>query len=445
VSTAIYCRISRDLAGESLGVQRQEAECRELAKRLGLDVSDVYVDNDISATSGKTRPAFERLLASQHKTVLVWAQDRLLRVSSDLERVLDAGMTVHSVQAGTLDLSTPQGKAVARTVAAWSTYETEMKAQRQRAANRQRRASGERHRGGARTFGYTRSMEHDPTEAPALADAYAHILSGGSVASIVKRWNEAGLPTSHGNEWNRSGVRRALLNPTNAGLSSYKREVIGEGFWEPIVDRETWEAVKTILEAPERITYRTDGRRRYLLPGLLTCGICGGVMSTGRSGGNTRTYVCARSRHLSRKADDVDQYVTAQFLHHLRSTSWKPEVTAPAQESIDTSGIESKLADLALAYAEDRITLAQMEMASKALRERLDAAVGQRSQDYTKGVLKPFLVSPMEAWENTEVEQRRAAIEARMQSITIRPVQRGTRKFQPESVDIQWKATKGES
>jgi site-specific DNA recombinase len=59
---AIYCRISRDRIGAGLGVERQETECRELAARLGWTVAVVYVDNDISAYSGKARPGYRALL-----------------------------------------------------------------------------------------------------------------------------------------------------------------------------------------------------------------------------------------------------------------------------------------------------------------------------------------------------------------------------------------------
>ena len=52
-AAAIYTRISKDRTGESLGVQRQEEECRKLADRLGATVVAVHSDNDISAFSGK--------------------------------------------------------------------------------------------------------------------------------------------------------------------------------------------------------------------------------------------------------------------------------------------------------------------------------------------------------------------------------------------------------
>jgi DNA invertase Pin-like site-specific DNA recombinase len=350
-SAVIYTRISRDIAGEGLGVQRQEDEARALAERLGLSVSQVFSDNDVSATSGKTRPGFEGLLASGQRTVIVWHQDRLLRVSRDLERVLEAGLVVHSVQAGTLDLATPQGRAVARTVSAWSTYETEAKAERQRAANRQRRAAGERHRGGARTFGFDRDMEHIPAEAEALREAAAAIRAGESVASVVRAWNVAGLTTSHGNTWTRSAVRRALLNPAIAGLATYNREVTGEGDWAAVLPREDWDAVCAVLRAPERVTQSTDGGRKYLLPGLLTCGRCGAVMGTGRTSKGTRTYRCVTG-HLSRKADPLDDWITGATIFTL---------TRPGAEALTEEAGVTVSADTENALREVRAQLAQWE------------------------------------------------------------------------------------
>jgi len=46
---AIYARISKDKIGAGLGADRQQADCRELAGRLGWTVAEVFTDNDISA------------------------------------------------------------------------------------------------------------------------------------------------------------------------------------------------------------------------------------------------------------------------------------------------------------------------------------------------------------------------------------------------------------
>jgi site-specific DNA recombinase len=83
VRVALYCRISQDGEGQGLGVARQEADCRHLAERRGWDVVEVYIDNDLSAYSGKARPAYQRLLADieagRVEAVVAWHPDRLHR------------------------------------------------------------------------------------------------------------------------------------------------------------------------------------------------------------------------------------------------------------------------------------------------------------------------------------------------------------------------------
>ena len=62
-AAAIYARISSDQTGEGLGVARQLEDCRRLAADRGWTVAAEYVDNDISAYRGKTRPEYARMLA----------------------------------------------------------------------------------------------------------------------------------------------------------------------------------------------------------------------------------------------------------------------------------------------------------------------------------------------------------------------------------------------
>jgi site-specific DNA recombinase len=161
---SIYVRISLDKTGEGLGVERQEQECRRFCAERGWEVREVFCDNDISATTGRRRPGFEALLASDPEVIVVWHTDRLVRLSRDLERVIDLECNVHGVTAGHIDLSNPAGRAVAKTITAWAQYEGEQKAERQRAAGRQRAARG-RAWWGSRPFGFETDGSHRNAEA----------------------------------------------------------------------------------------------------------------------------------------------------------------------------------------------------------------------------------------------------------------------------------------
>src|SRR4051812_36621755 len=79
--------------GAGLGVQRQEEDCRREAARLGYTIAEAYVDNDVSAYSGKPRPEYDRLLqdiATGHvEAVVVWHTDRLTRSPRELETFIE--------------------------------------------------------------------------------------------------------------------------------------------------------------------------------------------------------------------------------------------------------------------------------------------------------------------------------------------------------------------
>ena len=62
VRAGIYARISSDREGDGLGVARQLDDCERLAERKGWRVVDRYVDDDVSAYSGRRRRHYARML-----------------------------------------------------------------------------------------------------------------------------------------------------------------------------------------------------------------------------------------------------------------------------------------------------------------------------------------------------------------------------------------------
>ena len=105
-SLTVYCR---GTGPGGPGVARQEADCRVWCARRGLGVRDVLVDEHAD-----DRSAFEHLLASRPRAVLVLEVARLLRTGEDLRRVLDLDVPVHAVRAGEIDLATDDGRRAAR-------------------------------------------------------------------------------------------------------------------------------------------------------------------------------------------------------------------------------------------------------------------------------------------------------------------------------------------
>ncbi|WP_342372449.1 recombinase family protein [Propioniciclava soli] len=385
---AIYARISLDRDDTGLGVARQEEECRAYAEARGWTVGTVYIDNDVSATSGKRRPAFEQLLEDRPAHVVVWNLDRLARVSRDLERVLDAGLTVWAIQAGQLDLSTPAGKAVARTVTAWATYEGDIRSERQRAAYRQRAKQGGR--GWVnRPFGYELDGTLREAEATLLRQAFADVLQGATTASIARTWNEAGFVGYFGKPFTPHTVKQTMKNARNAGLKVYEGEVVARGDWVAVVDEPTWRAVVDTLTDPKRGRNANGGNKvTTMLSGIATCAHCGtplwiirtDVMK--RNDGRefkVRKYGC-RKGHCSVAQDWLDSVALLALREALprHMEAWTgPSEEADASRALELRAelatIETKLGELAAAFAADLMTMDQVTTATEGLRQRREA------------------------------------------------------------------------
>jgi len=264
---AIYARISRDRAGAGLGVDRQAAECRELATRRGWDVVATFIDNDISAFSGKVRPQYEALLGAieggRVEAVLAWHNDRLHRSPKELERFIDLvehhKVAVAVVQGGDYDLTTSNGRLSARIVGAVARHESEHKSERLRSKMRQLAADG-RWRGGNRHYGYERGYTAVcEAEAIVIRQVAGRVLGGEPTARIVADLNRYGIPTANGARiWHGITLKGILRSPA---LSSPPG-----GQCPPVLDDVTSARLRAVLKHGKVTTQRT------LLASVLVCG-----------------------------------------------------------------------------------------------------------------------------------------------------------------------------
>ncbi len=219
---AIYVRISMDREGAGLGVARQEEDCRELCVRRGWDVVGVYDDNDTSAYAKKPRKQWQRLLtdirAGRVDAIVCWHVDRLTRSPRELEDVIDLHDR-HGVDlatcTGEIDLSTPTGRMVARTLGAAARHESEHKAERQKRQQRQAAYAGKPHASGhRRPYGWAASG--DPTivdeEAEVIREATQRALSGEALASVCRSLDARGITSSTGRAWSALTLTTLLLH-----------------------------------------------------------------------------------------------------------------------------------------------------------------------------------------------------------------------------------------
>lgn len=452
-SAALYVRQSLDRTGEALAIARQREDCSQLAADRGWQVSQVFTDNDASASSGRRRDGYTRMCeairAGQVDAVVVWAADRLHRRPVELEEFIDLADrhgTALATVSGELDLGTPAGRLVARLLGAVARNEVEQKGARQKRANLQSAQSGHM-RHSRRPYGYeddgrtTRSEE-----ARQVQDAARRVLAGATLSEVVGTLNREGIPTSTGGRWTVTQLRRVLTNPRYAGLATYKREVVASGNWPAILDVGVHQALVGRLTDPSRRT-ATSTARKYLLSGLAVCGRCGETMFASPMGVKPHYYMVYRCRtsHLARRLDLVDELVTETVIARLALPDAlellvddnRPDAEGLRQEAL---GLRSRLDQLAVDFADGAITSSQLRTASERLRGRLKAVEAGQADASRPHVLATVAGAQdvRAAWGRLSLGERRAVIDTLM-TVRILPAGKGVR-FSPEHVEITWRS-----
>lgn len=459
-NAVIYARISYDRAGEGAGVERQEAECRLLAERLGVSVDRVYVDNDVSATSGVERPEFERMLSDHPSVIITWAQDRLLRLSSDLERVITLNVPVHMVTQGTLDLATPAGRAVARTVAAWSTFETEQKGLRQLAASDQRAAQG-----GVTAkpgYGYRRVEGRDvidSAEAGVVREAARRLLDGESLRGVAADLNARGVASPAGAPWQSATLRQMIRRPSLAGRRTHRGVVVGDFNPElhpAILDVDTHERLVALFDDPTRKTSPGGRTPRHLMSGLAVCGRCGGSMKrlagwAPKDGGPKSkavkpAYACTACFKVRRLQEPVDELVTEVVLQRLE----RPDAAelfsrgdaGAARDARDAiAAVDARLATAADQFADGVLTGEQLKRITEKLRLERTRLEGALAASLPAAVpVAAVGTRARSTWAGMHIDSQRALIEALVRVVILPVGASGRSAFDPDGVRFDWVA-----
>lgn len=463
MQAAVYCRISEDRSGAGLGVQRQEDDCRELAARRGWEVGRVYCDNDLSAYSGRERPAYRDMMEAVRDghvdAVLAWHPDRLHRSPLELEEFISlvgaTGCRVETVQAGSFDLSTPTGRAVARTVGAWARFESEHKAERLRRKHLELAING-KPAGGGRPFGYDADrMIVRPREAELIREAAERVLAGDSVTEICRDWKNRDIHSARGGWW-RPGPLRKML--TSARISGRRERQMIEGkvqrlgtivndeaAWPPIITVDQSDALRSMFSE------RRQGRHpSYLLSGLVRCVHCGSSM-VHRSYERPQYWcvsapwktACGRLRILAVPLEDL---VSEAVLTALEGGALERYMSDHDYDWRTTHDelreVEEQLRAMAERYASGQLSTPEWEGMRAVwvnrqtdLRRRISA--GRRAL-----LLDDVPNSLRESWPAMSISRRRSIISLLVEAVIIHPSPPKLRgfRFRPDRAEIHWRA-----
>lgn len=461
-NAALYCRISQDRGGGGLGVARQEQDGRNLADRLGWNVVAVFTDNDVSAFSGRARPGYKQLLEALETgtvdAVIAWHPDRLHRSPVELEEFIDAveaaRADIATVTAGDLDLSSANGRMVARIAGAVARHESEHKSERIRRKHLELAENGKVPGGGQRPFGYEsdrRTVRDD--EAEHIRDAAVRILAGDSLRSVVAYWNARGVPSVTGRPWSPTTVKRLLMSGRISGQREHHGEIVSKAEWPAIVTPDQTLRLRALLTDQRRNLAAGVDARKYLLTGLLYCGRCNSRMTTRPShnrGHRYLRYVCAVDRggcgRCGISAPRVEELIVETVLRLLDTPKMAKAIDRRRRHAAsgapldDFAAFEGRKTELAEAYARGEIGAVEWKAARAAIEDKLTTLqAGLAEQTRTAQVLAtaPEL---LEHWPDLPLERRRNILDTLIDRIDIAPTTRAGNKFNSDRVSVTWKA-----
>lgn len=431
---AVYCRLSKASSDEqaisgldTLGVDRQEADARELCSRLGWEIAEVYVDNDLSAWSGAKRPGYEKmisdLVAGRRDAVVVWHLDRLYRRVLDLETFLaavdKAGVERNLATCyGDYDLSTADGRFQLRILVSVAQKESDDKSRRLRRKHEEIAKAGKPWGGGPPPFGYEREGRNFvvvPAQRALVLQAADRVLSGESLNRVA---GDLGFRSPH-------VLKRILTGPSVAGYREYDGTLY-KATWEPVLDLDRWERLRLVLRDPAR---RSRSKTKTLLAGLLRCGECGErMLSDGVNG-----YVCKSPRKLAGQTgcgkcwirrEGADSVVWDAALDYLESPANLSKLVALWRGDDEPDGVleaiqgeEARLQTLRERLADGVLDVEDFTVAKERISKRLADLRARVGTGTVPGVLEGFSVGAARDWP---VEKRRALLDAWLVMISCR-------------------------
>jgi DNA invertase Pin-like site-specific DNA recombinase len=502
----IYLRLSDFRDEDDATFEARKAELLDLAASLRLRVIRVVIENDLNG-NGKSRGA------SAYKTPLrvtagglhIWRTSRpefrgvlldlqggsgLVLIVSDISRLArderDGADLIDACASGRAWVLMPDDDGGPRWVLTSGGQPAEVDALKDRINDARRfsadvaakvrrgrrRWAGKSYGGGIRPYGYRPdpdAPEHHktliivPAEAAVIRQAAGDILERQiSLKAVARDLRDRDVPTVTGAAWSARTLRDVLIKPAVAAQAVKQRDpetkkVIeyADAPWQPILERDTWERLRDLLDDPARRT--NTGRAnepRWLVSGFATCGVCGGQLRAGGGRDRAHAYIGKDCCHVRRNAAAVDGFITDAVIAWLDkyADSGRLRPQAPADdpgakalraEARRLRARREKFRKLGatgdMEPADVAAMLRDIDAQLAAGRARLDAAA---SQPDPVAEFRGATVAA-QAWEALPVARRRAVVQAIISHVTVLPAGRRGQGFDPASVDWDYTSAAG--
>lgn len=475
----IYAR--KSVAGdEEVGsIPVQIADSLAHAQRLGARRVRAYIDHGFSASKRRVvRPRFQDLLADISAGVVTnvvgWRAERLARQPRDAQIFLDTlgaeepkpWGVAYTVRDG-VDTRTDQGQWFFRQLVEFGKWEAKAIAHRVASAHQATMQQG-RFSGSPPAFGHrdgTQWREVEPDEAALIREGAARVIAGQGVRSILRDWHERGIRTRRGALWQHRAWIKMVTSPRMIGArvigeAEYVgHDETGQPWIEPILDRETWEAVRRILLDPSRRKHEGGGTPKHLLTGLMRCGICNGELrakgQNGRSHGpGYWSYGCVRDAYhpfacgrVWIKGAPTDGYIEQVTLAQLRDPAVRRALTLIVSGGADDA--DEQAAELRREFDKLNEEITRREVISlngpRAVEQQLGVGVEalrrwraqalERRDDLERRIgavtrqrhVLRAVANPESFWDQAALPERRALVRALFSDITVDPAPRARR------------------
>ena len=396
---ALYIRLSKEdeSEGPSQSVQNQESLLREFVQQHRLIVYDTYIDDGWSGTSFD-RPAFQRMIAD------IEAKKVNMVITKDLSRLgRDYILTGHYMERyfpehrvryiSLLDGIDTGVDSTANDITPFRAIMNDMYAKdiskKIKSVKRDKQRKGQ-FIGGKPVYGYKmhptekNKIVIDEAVAPIVRRIFAMALSGMSCRNIATLLNQEGVPTPatyanlpvvrpgpYTGLWSSERISDMLQNETYIGNMvqgrsvkiSYKSKkclkqnpanwVVVEGTHEPLVDLETFQKVRMLVNSRKHTRSRTYD---FLLKGLIFCHECGyplAVLNRKNARGEDVLYFVCRTYQRFTKAGvctchsikekTVTDAVIAKVREVCQAYLNPDELLPVAQEAVENAGKQSSL------------------------------------------------------------------------------------------------------
>jgi len=467
---ARYLRLSKAEAAEDRGRTKAErleltnakldghlAELTAWMDERGLPYSDEHIYRDAGLSAWKpnvVRPEWEQMMALAQCGELggigIVAVDRFTRDVTTMEDLIKLADTfkvnIGGPRAGNLDLTTYEGIQQARGMAMQAANESLATSFRIKSTLARKMKAG-KPMGGGRCYGFEVGGEvQRPDEVAIIREMARRMLAGEPLQHLAADMNARGLTTVLGSKWTGANLGALLDGHRYGGEVEHHGEIVGVMPGDPVLDRDTYDAVQALMASRRR------GRRptgRFPLTGLLTCSTCQRTMNGAirhkalADGTKPREYRCPIQRGGCGRAILADPVERVAGEHMVTLLSDPENIAAIVAENAHLN--EARAEQLAkLQAVEDRLTSLEVKWASG---ELIQAAYDKSKPvlDAQRAKLLAGLeeLSPAAAAEDYDAEldwsemtddERRGVIQRYRVRIEILPRQEGTRWFDPNRV-----------